>query len=122
MWKVTTMINAAFDGKKLFEWEGDAEAVERIDDAVVRIVKHSNVTPEILSQSIIVGIKRNGGFFSPNPDTERMMVVWRVLRSPTNHPDHPGRYRDYIEAWNFDFDFKFDPRDVRRFYIEVRGG
>jgi hypothetical protein len=114
------LINVAFDGEKLFEWEGDAEAVASIDQEVIRIAKLGNVEPTVLAQSALVHIKRKGGFITSNPQDEMMMVIWLLISMPTGDPDRPGLYRDYLEMWNFDFDIKVDP-DAGTFKAQVAG-
>ncbi len=36
-----------------------------------------------------------------------LLLTYFVLNMPTHHPDHPGRYRDYIPAYDFAFDVTF---------------
>jgi hypothetical protein len=112
-----TMINVAFNGEKLFEWEGDADAVARMDEAVLRIADLADASPSDLSQTTIGGISRNGGFSTSNPEAEMMIVLWTLISMPTNYPDHPGFIRDYIEVWDFDFDVTSDPVNEHQFTI-----
>jgi hypothetical protein len=116
------LINVAFDGKKMFDWEGDAGAIARIDEEMLRIAKLGNATPSDLSQPTLTGISRNGGFFTPNPQVEVMIVVWTLISMPTGDPDRPGLVRDYLEAWNFDFDIEIDPDNENKVRIAVNGG
>ncbi len=39
-----------------------------------------------------------------NPEAQMMIVVGALISLPTWHPDHPGRCRDYLKVWDFDFD------------------
>jgi hypothetical protein len=110
------MINVAFNGKKLFEWEGDADAVERIEDAVLKMAKIADVTPADASQAAMGEIARTGGFATSNPQAEMMVVLWTLISLPTKYPDHPGFIRDYIELWDFDFDISNDV-NPRKFVI-----
>jgi hypothetical protein len=117
------MINVAFDGKKLFDWDGDASAVARIDEETTRIAKLANTSPQALWQSALVHINENGGrLFGSNQEAEIMIVTWGLMTAPTQHPDRPGIFGDYLELWNFDFNIKIDPEDKKRFTVEVKGG
>ena len=113
------LIKVAFDGKKLFEWEGDADAVARIDEEMIRIAKLADAKPDDLSQPALAGIMSNGGFSTSNPEAEMMVVVWSLIALPTGLPDRPGRCRDYLEAWNFEFDV-CPGRNDRAFQIDVK--
>jgi hypothetical protein len=123
------LIKVAFDGKKLFEWEGDADAVARIDEEVSRIAKANDMSPEALSLSIINAIMNNGGFLKAegddvgddynNHETQMMVVIWLLIALPTGLPDRPGRCRDYLEAWNFEFDVCPGHND-QAFQIDVK--
>ena len=117
------MINVAFDGKKLFEWEGDADAVARIDQETRRIARLANISPQSLWQSALVHIDENGRrLFTSNQDAEMMVVTWGLVTMPTKHPVHPGVFGDYLELWDFDFNIVIDPEDKKKFTVEVNGG
>ncbi|MHC2522793.1 hypothetical protein [Bradyrhizobium diazoefficiens] len=116
------LIKVAFGGKKLFEWEGGPDAIARIDDEALRIAKLGNVSPEALAQSMIRHISRKGGFCAPNSEAEMILVTWLLISQPTNNPDRPGLIRDYLDAWNFDFDIRVNP-DGRSFkFIATTSG
>jgi len=118
-----SLINVAFDGKKIFEWKGNADTLALIDQETTRMAKLAHTSPQALWQSTLVGIKQNGGrYFSPNPKAEMMVVTWGLMALPTHHPDHPGVFGDYIDLWNFDFNIRIDPEDEKRFTVEVTGG
>jgi hypothetical protein len=38
-----------------------------------------------------------------------MVVVWKLLSTKTDDPDRPGLYRDYLDAWDFEFDVFVGP-------------
>jgi hypothetical protein len=119
-----SLINVAFDGEKIFEWQGNADTLAQIDQETTRIAKLAHTSPQALWQSTLVGIKQNGGrYFTPNPKAEMLVVTWGLMALPTHHPDHPGVFGDYLDdPWNFDFNIKIDPEDEKRFTVEVRGG
>ena len=114
-----THINVAFDGEKIFDWDGGADEVANINSEINRVAKVGNITPAQLAQSIIVMIKRNRKF-TVNEEFEMTAVIWLLISTPTNDPDRPGCFRDYLEAWDFDFDIKIDP-DCETFEVEMTG-
>ncbi len=116
------MITVAMNGKKLFEWEGKVAEVANIDQEVAKIAKAAEAPPENLWQSAVMYISEKGGRFSTgNEAAEMLILTWGVLTMPTRHPDHPGVYGDYLEAWDFDFDIRLDPA-AKRINVDIRGG
>ena len=92
------IINVAFDGRKLFDWEGEAKKATQIDQDVAHIAALSNESPRALWQETLVKIAANRGRFY---SVEMMIVISGLLSMPTQNPDHPGRCRDYLETSNF---------------------
>jgi hypothetical protein len=119
-----SLINVAFDGEKIFEWQGNADTLAQIDQEATRMAKLAHTSPQALWQSTLVGIKQNGGrYFTPNPKAEMLVVTWGLMALPTHHPDHPGVFGDYLDGlWDFDFNIKIDPEDDKKFTVEVTGG
>jgi hypothetical protein len=119
-----SLINVAFDGKKIFEWQGNADTLAQINQETTRMAKLAHTSPQALWQSTLVGIKQNGGrYFTANPKAEMLVVTWGLMALPTHRPDHPGVFGDYLDdPWNFDFNIKIDPEDEKRFTVEVTGG
>jgi hypothetical protein len=118
-----SLINVAFDGKKIFEWQGNADTLALIGQETTRMANLAHTSPQALWQSTLVGIKQNGGrYFTPNPKAEMMVVTWGLMALPTQNPDHPGVFGDHLDLWNFDFNIKIDPEDDKKFTVEVTGG
>jgi hypothetical protein len=118
-----SLISVAFDGRKLFEWEGNAETLVQINQETTRIAKVAQTSQKALWQSTLVGIKQNGGsYFSPRPESEMMVVTWGLMALPTHHSAHPGVFGDYLDQWGFDFNIKIDPESDKKFIVEVTGG
>jgi len=119
-----SLINVAFDGEKIFEWQGKADTLAQINQEATRMAKLAHTSPQALWQSTLVGIKQNGGrYFTPNPKAEMLVVTWGLMALPTHHPDHPGVFGDYLDGrWDFDFNIKIDPKDDKNFAVEVTGG
>ena len=111
------IINVAFDGRKLFDWEGEAKKATQIDQDVAHIAALSNESPRALWEETLVKIAANRGRFY---SVEMMIVISGLLSMPTQNPDHPGRCRDYLETSNFYFDIKIDPENMKPLGVEVR--
>ena len=117
-----SLINVAFDGERIFEWHGNADTLAQIGQETTRMATLAHSDPQALWQSTLVGIKLNGGrYFTPNPNAEMLVVTWGLMALPTQHPDHPGLFADYLDR-NFDFNIKMDPADEKNFTVEVTGG
>jgi hypothetical protein len=75
-----SILNIAFNGKELFDWEGDNAAVASLDQEVRGMAKRGNTDPMVLWQSELLHIVKNDGrFFTPNPQVEMMIVIWGLL-------------------------------------------
>ena len=114
-------ITVAFDGKPLFDWKGSAEQVDRIEAPLKRLAEVGNTTVEGFTMSAVFAMARHSGFFTSNQQVEMMAAVYFLLNQPTHHPDHPGRYRDYLPAWDFDFNIHDIDDEKRKFVMAVEG-
>ena len=113
------LIKVAFDGKKLFEWEGDTDAVKRIDRAVAdlaELLPIPGAKAKDLSQPTLAGILKNGGFFTNKHQAEMMIVIWTVIELSAGQ-GRPGRIRDYLEAWDFEIDVLPGPTEFEFEYV-----
>jgi hypothetical protein len=109
-------INVSINGKKLFDWTGNTDDVQNIDNEMGKMAAIAESTPEQLAHSVVAHVVRAGGFFSETRG-EMLPLTWLLLSRPTEHPDHPGFCRDYIEAWDFEFDIRDNADDPKRFHI-----
>ena len=96
-------INVSVNGNKLFDWTGDAEDAGKLDEVVREVARNNGVTPEQLQHSVVASVLKHGRFVSKSGG-EMRILTWMLLSQPTNHPDHPGLFRNYVKAWDFDFD------------------
>ena len=74
-------VDIAFDGEHLLNGRGDIQAVENIDAALKRIAAAEQ-----------------------HRQRQVMALIWLVLNTPTSDPQRPDLFRDYLPAWDFDFD------------------
>jgi hypothetical protein len=118
------MIKVAFEGQKLFDWEGNAKDVPVINREVTRLATLAGASPQRLLERTLSGMKNhNGSFFGPKEamQAELMIVLWGVLAMPTHHPRYPGSFADYLETREFEFDIKVDSQN-RTVTVEMLGG
>jgi hypothetical protein len=112
-----TIISVSINGNKLFKWEGSAADAGKLDGAVRELARNNGITPEQLGDSAAVYVLKRGDFVTKSRG-EMPILVWMLLSKPTGNPDHPGIFRDYIEAWDFDFDI-CDGSDAKRIRVAV---
>src|SRR4051812_33091637 len=116
-----SMLSVAINGNKLFDWEEEEGAVARIEEEMGRLAAHGNVTKQALAQSLLLHVVSTGRpLEGADPQIQMIMLAWLVLETPTQHPDHPGRVRDYVGVWNFDCDIRSVPDNPKRFTVKLR--
>jgi len=99
-------INVTLEGRLLFEWEGNANDIARIDERVARISQREDYTVEQAAHTALRTLKQDRSLLENETKFRgAMMVIMSMLLSQqSTHEDHPGRIRDYVDAYNFDFD------------------
>jgi hypothetical protein len=117
-------IKVAFDGKPLFNWEGDAIEIERCETKMAEMAAYFGKPEVVIQQKTIRYIARDVGHFRNSDSTDQgsmmFLVICFLLSRRTNRPDHPGYYRDYVPLWDFSFDICEKP-DGSGLDIQVRG-
>ena len=112
-------VSVTINGIGLFEWTGTAAEVGNIDGWVRALARDKGVTPELVAQRALVDVLTDGRL---RAFTRRdAILLWMLLTQPTHNPDRPGLYRDYVEAWDFDFDICNDDKNPRLVHIDVIG-
>lgn len=115
------LINVYVNGQKLFDWACSSGDIARIDRDLASIANSHNLRPEELAESAVRRIVSKGGFFSTVPELEMVCVIYWLLEKPTNQPGRPGRWRDYIELWDFNFEISAIPGDPDKVLVVMRG-
>jgi hypothetical protein len=107
-------------GKHLFTWEGDAVALDKLRNSLPALAP-PGIEPGAFAVQVAARVGKSG---LPKDDTQRRgtmsWLIYLVVESETNHPDHPGKYADYVGAWDFEFDLR--PGGPGRCEIQVIGG
>ena len=101
-------IAIAVDGKQVFNWQGDEVEAKQILKDFRRAARHAGLTPEEFSDNCVKHL-RDGRLLSEGrvgQEMQMMGVVWRILETETNDPEHPGKFADYIGNRNFDVDLE----------------
>jgi hypothetical protein len=101
-------ISVAINRKHLFDWEGNAAELEKIEPEIAPIAEQQGTNPEAFAQHVIQDIAKRGDFALPLQQGEMVWLMYFVTQTRLTHPDHPGYCRDYIELWNFNFDIQCD--------------
>ena len=99
MGKLNIAVDAKVGGKSLgfaFNWEGDADAIERLMGFVEKMAADWKVTPDALTQSILRDLPATGVLKDKGEQQFQMAaVLWTVLQLPTQSPDRPGSVYNY---------------------------
>jgi hypothetical protein len=86
-------INVSINGRKLFDWTGDAKEVGKIDKWVRRVARNEGVTPDLVAQAALFGaLKKGRPQTFTRGDATRMQgdrgEQWRPPSSGTNELKH----------------------------------
>ena len=92
-------INIFVNLDKLFDWTGNAEDAEGLDKALREVAHNRGVTPKQVADRVLEDVLEHGRFASGG----ETLLMSKLLSYPTGHPDHPGLYRDYVEALDLYF-------------------
>jgi hypothetical protein len=79
--------------------------------------RHVGLTPEEFVDNCVQHL-RDGRLLSEGrvgQEMQMMGVVWRILETETNDPEHPGKVADYIGNTNFDVDLEMHGGEQTRF-------
>ncbi len=101
------VINVAINGRKLFEWEGIASELWKIEREIVPLAEQHGTNPDAFVHQVIRDLAKRGDSALPLEQGEMVWLMYFVTQTPLDH-DHPGHCRDYIELWDFDFDIQYD--------------
>jgi hypothetical protein len=99
-------ITVKLDGKSLFNWEGDADAIKNIETDFEAVSAHEKLSPDVFASNAVRHLP-SMPLQKADPATSQMQmmaILYFLFSRDTGHPDHPGKYRDYAAAWDFEFD------------------
>jgi hypothetical protein len=105
----------SIEGKPLFTWEGDDEAIENILHAVPEAARSQLMSPEDLAHNCILHL-REGELLAANEvgrEMQMMCVIWFFLQQETGNPDRPGKVAVYAPNTDFDVDFEIEGNVIR---------
>ena len=106
-------ISVYMNGNKLFDRAGSVGDAEELDKLIREVAHNHGVTPEwIANNAVPLFLEHRRSVSKSCGEGGMLMLVWMLLSKPTGHPDHPGLYRDYVEAW--DLYFYIDRRRVSK--------
>jgi hypothetical protein len=100
----------------IFAWEGDLATLDSVEADLLPSLEHGAAESGIpragakdLLYNAVRHLSNNGHFTTNEPWLEQQCVLSYLLSRPTTHPQHPGRFRDYISVWDFSFNIKPTP-------------
>jgi hypothetical protein len=98
--------NVKFQGKQFFSWSGDEATISGIEAEVERFAAMtlpggSAPSPIDYATSVIKAARRSRVMLQP---MVKMAMLYFVLQQDTGDPKHPGKFRDYLSTWDFEFD------------------
>src|SRR6516164_5587964 len=117
------VIRVSVNGNHLFDWKGSAEDVRGLDKWVRSAARKFRWSAaEQFADAVLANVLDRGGLDPRDARVEGPIIAWKLLSQPTDHPGHPGFYRDYIETLDFGFDISRDDRPKRlRLGVKVYG-
>jgi hypothetical protein len=108
------------EGKKVLSWIADRDAIARLREKVEAAAARAGMGPEAFAATVAGELLRGrAAAGAADPQDRLMTVVYFILAQDTRRADRPGKFRDYLPGWNFEFDLR---RDRDGIAIDVTGG
>jgi hypothetical protein len=117
-------IHVAIKGDPCFEWDANPAEIDSMDEQLGRLAETGGMAVERMTLSAVVAMVKTGGFLAGDPQSQRgqsVMMTHFLLNLPTGNPEHPGRYRDYLPAWQFFFDIQAVNEETGEMSMTVQG-
>jgi hypothetical protein len=95
------------EGHPVFSWDGDEVTVQNVLREFPHIAERLGISVNDLAMSSLAGTSDGGLWKEPRVrDLQMKAIIWLILNSPTNHPDHPGKISDYAGTLIFNVDLR----------------
>ena len=108
------------EGKVVLTWSADRKSIMKLRRQVEAAAARAGITPDAFAAKLATGFLGKevaGG--SGDRQSRLMTVAYFVLSHDTGRADRPGKFRDYLPMWDFEFDLH---RDGNGISIDVTGG
>jgi hypothetical protein len=106
---VATMakITVRYAGEPAFEWDGDADDVQRVKSETEAFAKSQRLSAADFAHNSVLhyrdaarSVSRSGA------EVLATGVLYFLLQHDTRNPRRPGVFADYTEQWAFEFDLR----------------
>jgi hypothetical protein len=99
-------ISITVNGKAVFNWRGDAVAIDNILKNFLRGAHGVGLTPEKFADTCVVHLAKGELLSADSVGQEMQMmgVIWRILTAETGNVEHPGKVMDYAAFTDFNVD------------------
>ena len=93
-------------GQEQFDWTGDESGIADLELAFQATVPRNGAAYS-MAAAAVDDLVRNGLASDVGVrDIHSMAVVYFLLQQDTRTPGRPGKLRDYVPAWDFEFDLQ----------------
>jgi hypothetical protein len=99
-------ITVALCSEPLFTWEATDAELEKLTADFETMATQTGHTAIVVAKSMMQVVCQQGGLPLEEPERRGAMawIIYCLLQTDTQNPEHPGKYRDYVFAWDFSFD------------------
>lgn len=109
-----------FEGRALFSWTGDEELIRNLEREVRQAAAGASIAQDVFAANAVMELPRTGRLAEcPKEQMRLMKIIFFILSQNTGRSDRPGKFRDYLPAWDFEFDLHVAGKAIS---IDVTGG
>lgn len=113
------MLRVKVSGRETLKWAGGENEVANLEAAFCQIAATRQGAPVSIAAAAVDDFVRNGLAKDNARAVYGMAVVYFLLQQDTGTPSRPGRIRDYVAVWDFEFDlYRRDDGGIR---IQISG-
>jgi hypothetical protein len=108
------------EGRQALSWSADEGSIMKLRQEVEAAAARAGMAPDAFAAKVAVDLLgKPVGTGSSDRQSSLMTVAYFILSQNTGRADRPGKFRDYLAAWDFEFDLC---RDGGGISIDVTGG
>jgi hypothetical protein len=108
------------EGRQALSWSADEGSIMKLRQEVEAAAARAGLAPDAFAAKVAVDLLgKPVGTGSSHRQSSLMTVAYFILSQNTGRADRPGKFRDYLAAWDLEFDLC---RDGGGISIDVTGG
>ena len=108
------------EGRQTLSWSADQDSIMKLRGEVEAAAARAGMAPDAFAAKVAADLLgKQLGAGSSDRQSGLMTVAYFILSQNTGKADRPGKFRDYLAAWEFEFDLR---RDGEGISIDVIGG